>query len=178
MSGEFTIVNNYLIEDLKKLNLWNSNMLDEIKRNDGNISDIPNIPQNVKDTYKETFDIDAEWLVKIAAQRGKWIDQSQSLNIFYKGVSGKKISDTYMLAWSLGLKTTYYLRTLSASGIEKSSIALKQENSQVSAILPSSMLEAIPSPQVEMEKVTITEIKESTTIQLCKIDDPTCESCQ
>ena len=176
MSGEFTITNQYLIEDLKKLNLWNENMLDAIKRNDGNISNISEIPQNIKDMYKETFDIDPEWLVRIAAQRGKWIDQSQSLNIFYKGVSGKKISDIYMMAWNLGLKTTYYLRTLAASGIEKSSIGLKQENSQTPSILSAPIPETTAMPH--MEKITITQIKESATIRLCKIDDPTCESCQ
>ncbi len=127
MSGEFLITNNYLIEDLKKLGLWNLSMLDEIKRNDGNLMKIPSIPQSLKEKYKETFDIDPEWFARVAAHRGKWIDQSQSLNIFIQGNSGKRISDVYLLAWTLGLKTTYYLRSLAATSIEKSSISLTKK---------------------------------------------------
>jgi len=127
MSGEFLITNNYLIEDLKKLGLWNLSMLDEIKRNDGHLMKISSIPQSLKEKYKETFDIDPEWFARIAAHRGKWIDQSQSLNIFIQGTSGKRISDVYLLAWTLGLKTTYYLRSLAATSIEKSSISLTKK---------------------------------------------------
>ena len=125
MSGEFIVVNSYLIEDLKQLGLWNQALLDEIKRKDGDIADIDIIPKALREKHKETFSIDAEWLVKAAAYRGKWIDQSQSVNIFLKTTSGKRIGDVYMYAWKLGLKTTYYLRTLAASGVEKSTLDLK-----------------------------------------------------
>jgi len=122
MSGEFTVVNNYLINDLKKLNLWNQDMLDQIKYYDGNLQLITGIPQEIKSLYKEAFEIDPEWGIKVSAARGKWIDQSQSHNIFMKGTSGSKLSNVYIAAWKSGLKTTYYLRTLAASQIEKSTL--------------------------------------------------------
>ena len=122
MSGEFTVVNNYLVNDLKKLNLWNQDMLDQIKYYDGNLQLITGIPQEIKSLYKETFEIDPEWAIKVSAARGKWIDQSQSHNVFMKGTSGSKLSNVYIAAWKAGLKTTYYLRTLAASQIEKSTL--------------------------------------------------------
>ncbi len=122
ISGEFTVVNPYLIEDLKKLNLWSEEMLNQIKYYDGSIQLITSIPQHLKDKYKEAFELDAIHLVKITAARGKWIDQSQSHNIFIKGSSGKVLSDVYLYAWKAGLKTTYYLRSLAASQIEKSTL--------------------------------------------------------
>lgn len=126
MSGEFTIVNSYLVNDLKKIGLWNQDMLDQLKYHDGNIQMIENIPANIKAKYKEAFEIDAEWLIKVSAARGKWIDQSQSHNVFLKGTSGQKLNDVYMTAWKTGLKTTYYLRTLGASQIEKSTLDAKK----------------------------------------------------
>ncbi|HEX7259602.1 MAG TPA: ribonucleoside-diphosphate reductase subunit alpha, partial [Candidatus Saccharimonadia bacterium] len=126
ISGDFTVVNTYLVEDLKKLGLWNQTVLEEIKQHDGSIGDVSVIPPRLRSKYKEVFDIDTEWLIKAAAYRGKWIDQSQSLNIFYNGTSGRRLAELYMLAWHMGLKTTYYLRTQAASTIEKSSVALQQ----------------------------------------------------
>ncbi|MBI5754624.1 ribonucleoside-diphosphate reductase subunit alpha, partial [Candidatus Peregrinibacteria bacterium] len=149
LSGEFIINNPYLVSDLKKLKLWNEEMIEEIKRQDGSIQNISTIPQNIKEKYKETFEIDAQRLIRIAGRRGKWIDQSQSLNLFAKGASGKGISDMYFYAWELGLKTTYYLRTLAASGIEKSTIALERQARPITETAP-----------------------------LCKIGDPACEACQ
>ncbi|MEM4255449.1 MAG: ribonucleoside-diphosphate reductase subunit alpha [Candidatus Norongarragalinales archaeon] len=122
ISGEFTIVNSYLIQDLKKMGLWNREMLEQLKYYDGSLQLIASIPQKLKEKYKEAFEIEPEVLIRHAAARGKWIDQSQSLNIFYKGVSGKRLSEIYMYAWMMGLKTTYYLRTLAASQIEKSTL--------------------------------------------------------
>ena len=122
ISGEFTVVNKYLIEDLKKLGLWNDEMLEQLKYYDGNVQLIAGIPQQIKDKYKEAFEMDPEWLIRITAARGRWIDQSQSHNIFMQGTSGKKLSDAYFMAWRAGLKTTYYLRTLAASQIEKSTL--------------------------------------------------------
>lgn len=126
MGGEFVVVNSYLIDDLKQLGLWSPALLSEIKRRDGVISDIDMIPKVLRDKYKETFEIDAEWLLRAAAARSKWIDQSQSVNIFLKTTSGKRISDVYMYAWKLGLKTTYYLRTLAATSVEKATVELKE----------------------------------------------------
>lgn len=121
-TGEFVVVNEYLIEDLKAQGLWSPEMLKKIKFQDGSIADIPEIPSNLRAKYKEVFEIDPRWLIKAAAYRGKWIDQAQSLNIFYNGTSGKDLNDIYLYAWELGLKTTYYLRSMGASQVEKSTM--------------------------------------------------------
>jgi ribonucleoside-diphosphate reductase alpha chain len=123
-AGDFTVINPYLVEDLKRINLWDSEMLGKLKYNDGRIADISEIPQFLKEKYKEVFEISPEWLIKAAAYRGKWIDQSQSLNIFYSGKSGKEMSAMYLYGWEMGLKTTYYLRTLAVSQVEKSTFTL------------------------------------------------------
>ncbi len=130
MSGEFTVDNYYLINDLKAIGLWNATILEKIKAHDGSIKNIAAIPQKLRDKYIEAFDIDPEWSIKQAAYRGKWIDQSQSLNIFSSTSSGKKLSDIYTYAWNMGLKTTYYLRTTAASGVEKSTVDLSKTEQQ------------------------------------------------
>lgn len=122
MSGEFTIVNEYLINDLKKLGLWTQDMLDQIKYYDGSIQMIESIPAPLRHKYREAFEIEPEVLLRLNALRSKWIDQSQSHNVFMKGASGKRLHEVYMAAWKMGLKTTYYLRTLGASQIEKSTL--------------------------------------------------------
>lgn len=122
ISGDFVIVNPYLVSDLKKYGLWNEEMLQAIKYNDGSVADIPSVPVELKVKYKETFEIDMRWLVKAGVSRGKWIDQSQSLNIFFNGTSGQELSELYMYAWEAGLKTTYYLRSLAATQVEKSTV--------------------------------------------------------
>ncbi len=129
ISGDFTVVNPYLIEDLKRLGLWDNEMLGKIKYHDGSVHDILEIPEDIRKKYKETFEIETSWLLKAAAERGKWIDQSQSLNIFFRGQSGKELSDIYFLAWNLGLKTTYYLRTMAASQVEKSTVSTEEHGS-------------------------------------------------
>ncbi len=122
MSGDFTVINSYLIEDLKALNMWSETMVKKIKFHDGSIQKITEIPEKLRAKYKEVFEINSMNLVKITAHRGKWIDQSQSFNIFVQGVSGKQLSDIYMAAWNQGLKTTYYLRSLAISQVEKSTV--------------------------------------------------------
>ncbi len=122
MSGDFTVINPYLVEDLKALDLWNDEMIKKLKFYDGSVQQISEIPVNLRDKYKEVFEIPAEWLIRTAAYRGKWIDQSQSLNIFLRGTSGKMLNDVYSQAWKMGLKTTYYLRSLAASQVEKSTV--------------------------------------------------------
>jgi ribonucleoside-diphosphate reductase alpha chain len=187
-TGDFTIINEALIIDLKKLGLWDYEMLGKIKYNDGNISAIDEIPQKLKDKYKETFDIDPRWSIRQAAVRGKWIDQSQSFNIFYGGKSGKEISDIYMYAWEMGLKTTYYLRTLGASQVEKSTVDTKQFgsthdrkafNTSVSdASAAQAVASAINSPTAEVEQSPMVMGPDGVEIKLCKLSDPGCESCQ
>ncbi|PJA89783.1 MAG: ribonucleoside-diphosphate reductase subunit alpha [Candidatus Magasanikbacteria bacterium CG_4_9_14_3_um_filter_32_9] len=163
MSGEFTIVNSYLVNELKKINLWNSEMLSELKRYDGSVANIDAIPMEIRAKYKEVFEVDSDWLTKSAAYRGKWIDQSQSVNMFIKGTSGKKISDTYQFAWEMGLKTTYYLRSLAATHVEKSTLDIKKQD------LTKSEINERP---IEQPSELTVEPK------LCKIEDPDCESCQ
>ncbi|MGA1050238.1 MAG: ribonucleoside-diphosphate reductase subunit alpha, partial [Minisyncoccia bacterium] len=125
-AGDFTVINSYLIEDLKKISLWNPAIAEKIKYFDGSIAQITEIPANLREKYKEVFEIDPKWLVKAAAYRGKWMDQSQSLNIFYRGVSGREIAEVYMYAWEMGVKTTYYLRTLAISQVEKSTVSINE----------------------------------------------------
>jgi ribonucleoside-diphosphate reductase alpha chain len=126
MSGEFTIVNRYLINDLKARGLWSPDLLEKIKYYDGSLEMIEEIPDDLKTLYQEAFDIDPVRMIQLTAHRAKWIDQSQSHNVFMRGTSGKMLSQIYMAAWEMGLKTTYYLRTLGASQIEKSTLDAKK----------------------------------------------------
>jgi ribonucleoside-diphosphate reductase alpha chain len=200
ISGDFIVVNEWLVNDLKKLGLWSKEMLDTLKFNDGSIRHIPGIPEELKEKYRETFEIDMKWLVKAAASRGKWIDQSQSLNIFYAGTSGKEISDLYLYAWEMGVKTTYYLRSLGASQVEKSTINAAgtqlrkkhdEEGSAPSAVTPVAAPEApivsplsTPSPlqkaDIDAEKVAQAVVAPApiSQIKLHIAEDAVCESCQ
>lgn len=151
MAGNFMVVNEFLVEDLKRLGLWSAEMLEKIKFYDGSVQEIQEIPPAVREKYRETFEIEPQWLIKAAAYRGRWIDQSQSLNIFYGGTSGKVLSDIYQYAWSLGLKTTYYLRTLGASGIEKSTVSMTKFGSTSKSEAPA----AVPSAVIVQETVAV-----------------------
>jgi ribonucleoside-diphosphate reductase alpha chain len=122
MSGEFTVVNDYLVRDLKQIGLWTEDMLEQLKYYDGNINNIQRIPPELKALYKEAFEIDPILLLKMTALRSKWIDQSQSHNVFMQGTSGQRLHAIYTAAWQMGLKTTYYLRTMAVSQIEKSTL--------------------------------------------------------
>ena len=119
LSGEFTVVNEYLVRDLKRLGLWDEVMVADLKFFDGSLARIDRIPAELRAIYATAFEIDPGWLVEAASRRQKWIDQAQSLNIYMAGASGKKLHETYTLAWLRGLKTTYYLRTLAATSAEK-----------------------------------------------------------
>ncbi len=120
LSGEFTVVNQNLVRDLKKLGLWDEVMVADLKYFDGSLSKIDRVPSTLRTLYATAFEVDTTWIVECASRRQKWIDQAQSLNIYMAGASGKKLDDTYKLAWLRGLKTTYYLRTLGATSAEKS----------------------------------------------------------
>ncbi|MEO0047122.1 MAG: ribonucleotide-diphosphate reductase subunit alpha [Pseudomonadota bacterium] len=122
LSGEFTVVNDYLVRDLKARGLWDEVMIADLKYFDGSLSKIDRIPQDLRELYATAFEVEPQWLVEAASRRQKWIDQAQSLNIYMAGASGKKLDDTYKLAWLRGLKTTYYLRTISATHVEKSTV--------------------------------------------------------
>ncbi len=145
MAGDFMVVNEFLVNDLKRLGLWNDEMLERLKYHDGSIQDITEIPQALRDKYKEAFQIDPRWLIKAAARRGRWIDQSQSLNIFYNGASGKELSEIYQYAWGLGLKTTYYLRTMGASRVEKATVNMAKFGSTSRADIGVSSGSTVPA---------------------------------
>ena len=129
LSGEFTVVNEYLVRDLKDRGLWDEVMISDLKYFDGTLSKIDRVPQDLRDLYATAFEVEPSWLVEAASRRQKWIDQAQSLNIYMGGASGKKLDDTYKLAWLRGLKTTYYLRTMAATHVEKSTVTSGQLNS-------------------------------------------------
>ncbi len=174
LSGEFTIVNEYLVRDLKKLGLWDDVMVMDLKHFDGSLRRIDRVPEDLKDLYATAFEVETQWLVEAAARRQKWIDQAQSLNIYMAGASGKKLDETYKLAWLRGLKTTYYLRTISASQTEKSTVKAGQMNS-VSSGGTASAKAAAP---VAAASVLSVSAEPATDIKFCAIDDPTCEACQ
>ncbi|MEN7528440.1 ribonucleoside-diphosphate reductase subunit alpha [Cupriavidus sp. 2SB] len=123
LSGEFTVVNDYLVRDLKARGLWDEVMVADLKYFDGSLARIDRIPQDLRDIYATAFEVEPSWLVEAASRRQKWIDQAQSLNIYMAGASGKKLDDTYKQAWLRGLKTTYYLRTMAATHVEKSTVS-------------------------------------------------------
>ena len=172
LSGEFTIINESLVRDLKKLGLWDDVMVMDLKHFDGSLRRIDRVPEELKALYATAFEVETQWLVEAAARRQKWIDQAQSLNIYMAGASGKKLDETYKLAWLRGLKTTYYLRTMSASSAEKSTVTKSGQLNAVSSGAASPMVSApVPAAPVE-EELPATDMK------FCSIDNPDCEACQ
>ncbi len=166
LSGEFTVVNEYLVRDLKRLGLWDEVMVMDLKHFDGSLLPIDRVPDELKRLYATAFEIDAVWLVEAAARRQKWIDQAQSLNIYMAGASGKKLDETYKLAWLRGLKTTYYLRTTSATYAEKSTVA------------PGAMNAVSMQGQALSSAPAAVAADPATDIKFCSIDNPDCEACQ
>ena len=161
LSGEFTVVNPYLVHDLKKRGLWDAVMVNDLKYFDGSVQQIDRIPSDLKALYATAFEVEPRWLVDAASRRQKWIDQAQSLNLYIAGASGKKLDVTYRMAWYRGLKTTYYLRALSATSTEKSTIttgALNAVSSAASSTAAFTQAAEVPNA--------------------CSIDNPDCEACQ
>ncbi len=165
LSGEFTVINPYLVKKLKELKLWDEEMVDDLKYFDGNLSEIQRIPDSVKSQFLTAFDIEPEWLIECASRRQKWIDMGQSLNLFLNEPSGKKIHNMYFLAWKRGLKTQYYLRTLGATQIEKSSSDINKRGLQ-----PRWMKNASASSSIKVER-------QASPPAACNLDEG-CESCQ
>jgi ribonucleoside-diphosphate reductase alpha chain len=168
LSGEFTVVNEYLVQDLKRLNMWDEVMVADLKYFDGSLAKIDRIPADIRNLYATAFEIEPTWLVEAGARRQKWIDQAQSLNIYVAGASGKKLDETYKLAWLRGLKTTYYLRTLGATHAEKSTVQ-------------AGSLNAVPNDG-GIGGGTMSHapagVEASSGPKFCSITDPTCEACQ
>lgn len=150
LSGEFIVINDYLVRDLKERGLWDEVMLNDLKYYDGSVQAIDRIPADLKILYATAFEVEPRWLVEAASRRQKWIDQAQSLNLYIAGASGKKLDITYRMAWYLGLKTTYYLRALAATSTEKSTVETGVLNAVASGSPP----------------------------QACSLQEPECESCQ
>lgn len=169
LSGEFTVINESLVRDLKALGLWDDVMVMDLKHFDGSLRRIDRVPEDVKALYATAFEVEPVWLVEAAARRQKWIDQAQSLNIYMAGASGKKLDETYKLAWQRGLKTTYYLRTISATQAEKSTVTRSGQLNAVSSGAAPAM--AAPVAAVEPELP-------ATDMKFCSIDNPDCEACQ
>jgi len=178
-SGEFSVLNSYLVDDLKKLNLWTDSMRDRIKYYDGSIAQIDEIPASIRALYKTAFEIDPLWMVRMTAARGKWIDQSQSHNVFMQGVSGKLLSQVYMAGWKLGLKTFYYLRTLGASQIEKSTLdAGKYGFTQMREYKEDQKSQPPVEPVKENSPVQDSDVELDVDKKSCSLTDPGCDSCQ
>ncbi len=175
LSGEFTVVNEAMVRDLKELGLWDEVMVSDLKYFDGSLSKIDRIPAEVRALYATAFEVDTSWMVECAARRQKWIDQAQSLNIYMAGASGKRLDETYKLAWLRGLKTTYYLRTMGATHAEKSTLNTGQLNAvPVSGGMQggASALTTAANPISTGGAVIGSDVK------FCSIDNPDCEACQ
>ncbi|MBD9416377.1 ribonucleoside-diphosphate reductase subunit alpha [Pseudomonas sp. PDM16] len=164
LSGEFTVINPYLVRDLKNRGLWDPVMVNDLKYYDGSVQQIERIPQDLKDLYATAFEVDTKWIVDAASRRQKWIDQAQSLNLYIAGASGKKLDVTYRMAWYRGLKTTYYLRALAATSTEKSTINTGKLNAVSSGAIDEGNFAALAGP--------------APVPKACAIDQPDCEACQ
>jgi ribonucleoside-diphosphate reductase alpha chain len=178
LSGEFTQVNYALVEQLKSLGLWDAQMLEELKYYDGSLQNIGRIPLEIRERFLTAFEIEPKWLIACAARRQKWIDQGQSLNLYLAEPSGRALHDIYFMAWEHGLKTTYYLRTLAATQVEKSTIDVNRFGVQ-----PRWMKNRSASGDIEIDRGPSTEDTSAGTEILaaptvCSIDDPDCEACQ
>ena len=160
LSGEFTVTNIPMVQNLKKLGLWDSVMINDLKYYDGSVKDISRIPDETKKLYATSFDIEPRWLIDAASRRQKWIDQSQSLNLYIDEPNGKKLDIMYRMAWLRGLKTTYYLRSRSATTTEKSTIATGELNAVSATAQPETPQPATTAPSA------------------CSVLDPDCDACQ
>jgi ribonucleoside-diphosphate reductase alpha chain len=173
LSGEFTVLNPYLVKDLKQRGLWDQQMIDDLKYFDGELKDIDRVPEEIKQRYLTAFGIDPKWVVDAAARRQKWIDQSQSVNLWLATPDMKNMSHMYRHAWRAGVKTTYYLRSLGASGIEKASVAVKKEVRGVAGAAAGASL-ATPAPE---KKVYTAAEKTACSIEAMR-NGGECEACQ
>ncbi|ENW34419.1 ribonucleoside-diphosphate reductase subunit alpha [Acinetobacter baumannii] len=179
LSGEFTVINPYLVRALKERGLWDTVMVNDLKHFEGSVQKIARIPEELKAIFATAFEVEPRWIVDAASRRQKWIDQAQSLNLYISGANGKKLDITYKMAWLRGLKTTYYLRALGATSAEKSTI----NTGALNAVKPATV-EAAPAaaPVVEAKKPEAVEedgfTQAAPVPMACSIDNPDCEACQ
>ncbi|WP_336937630.1 ribonucleoside-diphosphate reductase subunit alpha [Acinetobacter modestus] len=180
LSGEFTVINPYLVRALKERGLWDTVMVNDLKHFEGSVQKIARIPEELKAIFATAFEVDTRWIVDAASRRQKWIDQAQSLNLYIAGANGKKLDITYKMAWLRGLKTTYYLRALGATSAEKSTI----NTGALNAVKPATIEAPIVAAQTVEEKKPEAQVEEDgfTTAapvpMACSIDNPDCEACQ
>lgn len=170
LSGEFTVVNEFLVKDLKQRGLWDEVMLGDIKYFDGSLERIDRIPEDLRALYATAFEMDPAWLIEAASRRQKWLDQAQSLNLYMAQASGRKLDELYRLAWKRGLKTTYYLRTLAATSAEKSTGRGGELNSV--------SVDGGVGQFTSRANMDATDYTPATDAKFCSIDNPECESCQ
>lgn len=181
LSGNFLVVNKFLVDALEKEGIWSDETLTKIKVHNGSVINVDDIPVEIRRRFKETFEIDPSWILKAAARRGKWIDQSASTNIFIKTTSGRILSETYTMAWEMGLKTTYYLRTLAATQITKT-VAMEET---AKAPTPSAPQNASVASSESSSTSSVSSVSKGPEMaaqpagfKACSIDDPDCEACQ
>lgn len=180
LSGEFTVINPYLVRALKERGLWDTVMVNDLKHFEGSVQKIARIPEELKAIFATAFEVEPRWIVDAASRRQKWIDQAQSLNLYISGANGKKLDITYKMAWLRGLKTTYYLRALGATSAEKSTI----NTGALNAVKPATVEAAAPAaaPVVEAKKPDAVEedgfTQAAPVPMACSIDNPDCEACQ
>ncbi len=173
LSGEFTIINPYLVRDLKKCGLWGEDMLEDLKHFDGSVQEIERVPEDLKRLYLTAFEIDPGWLVDCASRRQKWIDMGQSLNLYLAHPRGKLLSEMYLNAWRKGLKTTYYLRSRGATNVEKSNLDINKRGIQ-----PRWMKSHSASSRIDSDQTIPIMGEESIRGETCSPDEPDCEACQ
>jgi ribonucleoside-diphosphate reductase alpha chain len=167
LSGEFTVVNPHLVRNLKERDLWDEVMVNDLKYYDGSVQPIDRVPEDLKQLYATAFEVDPRWLVEAGSRRQKWLDQAQSLNLYMAEPNGKKLDNLYKLAWVRGLKTTYYLRSLGATHVEKSTMADASKANKLSAVGGS-----------YQAKTALNAENDSEAPKACSILDPECEACQ
>ncbi len=170
LSGEFTVVNPFLVNALKERGLWDNVMVNDLKYYDGSVLPIERVPEDLKERFRTAFEVEPKWLVEAASRRQKWIDQAQSLNLYIAEANGKKLDVTYKMAWLLGLKTTYYLRAIGATQTEKSTINDGKLN-RVSSGGGEGALNGAEASGGDFSQA-------ADVPQACSIDDPDCEACQ
>jgi ribonucleoside-diphosphate reductase alpha chain len=186
LSGEFTVINPYMVEDLKARGLWDEVMINDLKYFDGSLQSIDRIPEELKALYTTAFEMDARWLIEAASRRQKWLDQAQSLNLYMAEPSGKKMDNLYKLAWVRGLKTTYYLRSMGATGAEKTSSAptpppAAEQPHNPTAVTATSVVAPVASSVASGDSLAGAEdfLGEGMEApKACSILEPDCEACQ
>jgi ribonucleoside-diphosphate reductase alpha chain len=167
LSGEFTVINSYMVNDLKDLGIWDADMVEDLKYYDGSVNEIGRIPEAIRRKYITSFQLEAAWLIECGSRRQKWIDMGQSLNLYLSEPNGRKLSEMYQFAWRRGLKTTYYLRSLAATQIEKSTVDINKKGVQ-----PRWMKSKSASASIQVNRM------QPESAKMCSILDPECDACQ